>query len=254
MVQKNKARILLFDIETAPNLGYVWGKWEQDVIEFKNNWYILSFSAKWLGESKVTTKGLCDYKGYKKGSEDDSLLVKDLWNLFDKADIIVAHNGDQFDIKKVNTRFLQHGMKPPSIYKTIDTKKIAKRYFNFDSNKLDDLGQYLSVGRKMKHSGFEIWKGCMSGDKKSWREMLSYNKQDVILLENVYLKLRSWITNHPNLNLFNNTTHNCPTCGSNKLQRRGYARNKVTITQRYQCQGCGGWSSGAMERTDVEIK
>ena len=27
------AKVLFFDIETAPNLSYVWGQWQQDVID-----------------------------------------------------------------------------------------------------------------------------------------------------------------------------------------------------------------------------
>jgi hypothetical protein len=34
-------------LETAPNLGYVWGKWEQNVIDFKKSWYVLSFAVLW---------------------------------------------------------------------------------------------------------------------------------------------------------------------------------------------------------------
>ena len=133
---KNKAKILLFDIETAPNLGYVWGKWEQDVIEFDRQWYMLCFCAKWLGDKKVMTHALPDFSLYKKDPENDKELVKKLWELFNEADIIIAHNGDEFDIKKSNARFIYHGFTPNPHYKTIDTKKIAKKYFSFNENNL----------------------------------------------------------------------------------------------------------------------
>src|ERR1044072_2516292 len=102
-------KILLFDIETAPSLGYVWGKWEQDVLDFKREWYMLCFVAKWLDKKGMITGALTDFKTYKKDPENDRELVKQLWHLFDEADILIAHNGDQFDVKKANARFTYYG-------------------------------------------------------------------------------------------------------------------------------------------------
>lgn len=246
---KSKTRILLWDIETAPNLGYVWGKWEQNVIEFKSNWYILCVAAKWLDEKRVVTHSLPDFRGlYKLDKEDDSMLVGALWKLLDKADVVIAHNGDSFDIKKANARFAIHGMEPPSPYRSIDTRKLAKRYFKFDSNKLDDLGEILNLGRKLPTGGFKTWKGCMQGDRKSWKKMIEYNKQDVLLLEKVYLALRPWMVNHPNINILDGRLDACPTCGSGEIQKRGWYFTTVSKKQRYQCQSCGRWAFGKPEK------
>jgi hypothetical protein len=241
------SKILLFDLETTPNLGYIWGKYEQDVLEFTRDWYILTFAYKWLGEKTTHAYALTDFKTYKKEPENDRELVQKLWTLFDEADIIIAHNGDEFDIKKAQAKFVQHQLPPPTPFKTIDTKKIAKRYFKFDSNKLDDLGGYLNLGHKIQTGGFELWKGCMKGEKKAWKKMVRYNKQDVVLLEKVYLTLRPWTDNHPNLNLLNET-QGCPVCGGTHLQRRGYRLTRSSKFIRYQCQDCGAWSSGAGEK------
>ncbi len=178
----NKPKILLFDVETAPNLSYTWGKWEQDVIAFKNEWYLMSFAWKYLGDKKTQVLSLADFPGYKKNPTDDRLLVRALWSHFDNADVIIAHNGDAFDIKKANARFVYHKLVPPSPYKQIDTKKVAKKYFNFNSNSLNDLGQYFKIGKKLSTGGFDLWLGCMAGDKASWKTMCEYNKQDVELL------------------------------------------------------------------------
>ena len=205
----------------------------------------MCFSAK--GDEHIT-KGLPDYPGYKKGSEDDRKLVKELWHLLDKAEIVIAQNGDAFDLKKINTRFAYYGMPPPSPYRTVDTLKVARRYFAFNSNKLDYLGEYLGLGRKIKHEGFELWKRCIDGDLKAWKQMKAYNRQDVVLLEKVYLHLLPWIKNHPNLDNYSDTTV-CPKCGSKELQRRGYQFNQTTKYARIQCKNCGGWS-----RSPVNIK
>lgn len=241
-MKKNK--ILLFDIETSPNLGYIWGKYEQNVIEYVSEWYVLCFAYKWLDEKSTHAVGLPHFKTYNKQPENDKELLLKLWDLFDEADIVIAHNGQSFDVKKINARFLAHGITPPSPYKIIDTKLIAKKYFNFNSNKLDDLGNNLGLGRKLETGGFELWKGCMNGDKKSWQTMLKYNIQDVILLEKVYLTMRPYITNHPDVGLIDGKKEACPNCSSEKTHRRGYYMTKNSKWQRHQCQGCGAWFKG----------
>ena len=236
-------KILVFDVETAPNLAYVWGQWEQNVIEHKQEWYMLCWAAKWLGEKKMYTSKLNDYKLFNKDKQDDKLIIKDLWKLFNEADVIIGHNGDKFDIKKTNARFLFHGLLPPSPYKTIDTLKIARKYFKFNSNKLDDLGQHLGLGRKVKHEGFGLWLKCMNGVKSAWNKMIKYNKQDVVLLELVYDKFKPYMTNHPNVGLYQNKDYACPNCGSLHLTKRGFAMTKTNRYQRLQCQDCGSWST-----------
>jgi len=236
-----QTKILLFDIETAPNLAYVWGKYEQDVIEFKTHWYMISFAYKWLGEKKVKAYSLPDFKGYKTNKESDKEICMKLWELFDKADIVIAHNSQAFDVKKSQGKFLQHGFPPPRPFKQVDTLRVARKYFKFDSNKLDDLGKYLGIGEKINTGGWKLWEGCIKGDKKAWAKMVKYNKQDVVLLEKIYLRMRPWCDNHPNLNLYNDTEDRCPNCGG-RVIRNGYRITRTRRHQRFHCQDCGAWS------------
>lgn len=234
-------KILTFDIETTPIIAYSWGpKWEANLIEVIEESKILSFSAKWLGGEHVT-KGWINYKGYRNGLKDDRAIVKDIWELLDKSDIIITQNGIDFDLRTVNSRFIYHGLNPPSPYKVIDTKREAKKYLRLPSNSLDDIGAYFGLGRKQEHEGFPLWKKCMEGDRKAWKKMLSYNRNDVLLTEKLYLKLRPWLKTHPNISslVFDQT---CPKCGSASLQSRGYHRTHVALYHSYQCQKCGGWS------------
>ncbi len=238
-MKKNKSpKILFFDIETMANLVYVWGKYEQDVIAYKRHWFMLSFAYKWLGEKKTYIRSLPDYKLYKKDKINDIELVKELWNLFNEADIIVAHNGNAFDIKKANARFIKHKLPPPEPYKMIDTKLVAKRYLKMDSNKLDDIGDYFSIGRKINTGGFELWLGCEAGDKKAWKKMCDYNVQDVILLEKVYLEMLPYMTNHPNLALLSGESRACPNCASYNVIKNGIYYSSSTIQQMWKCKDC----------------
>jgi uncharacterized protein YprB with RNaseH-like and TPR domain len=242
------AKILFLDIETAPSLGWVWGKWQQNVIDFKKDWYMLSFAYKWANEDQIHVKGLIDYPGYKRHTENDKALAKDLWKLLDEADIIIAQNGDSFDIPKINTRFLIHGLQPPSPYKTVDTLKIAKKRFAFDSNKLDDLGHYLNIGRKLPHTGFHLWKGCMSGNPEAWKTMKEYNAHDIDLLEQLYYKVRAWDTQHPQVNQGATANEACPKCSSGHVQKRGFSYTLLRRKQRYQCLNCRTWYEGSAKK------
>lgn len=237
------SKILLYDLETSPLVSYTWGIYDQNVVEVVEDFQILCFAWKWLGDKKINVVAQPDFKEYKPGVNDDFRVVEALWDKFDQADIIIAHNGDSFDQKKTQARMMAHDMEPPSPYAQIDTKKIAKRYANFTSNKLDHLGEALGLGRKLDNGGFETWKGCLVGDKKAWKLMTTYNKQDVALLEQVYLKLRPWISNHPALNVLDGRPESCPKCGSGPLESRGTVKlNKTSIARRFRCKSCGGWS------------
>lgn len=251
-MKKNKTKKLYFDIETMANLGWVWGKYEQNVIKYKQEWFILCFGYKWAGEKKLKIVSVHDDPEYEIGTTNDEYVIKKLWELLNEADIVVAHNGDQFDIKKTFARFAFHRMIPPSEFKQIDTKKVAKRYFNFNSNKLDDLGKYFGVGHKIVHTGWDLWERYYQGDPKAIKEMHKYCGQDVLLLEKVEQVMLPFMKNHPDNNIYNNTRGHCPNCFSEKLQSRGFnlRKNNVKI-QRYQCLDCGAWCNGETIKSNM---
>lgn len=232
---KGEPRVLLFDLETAPNLAYVWGTYEQNVIQFKKEWSILSIAWKWIGDDKAQCLAVCDFK-----CKDDKELVKHIHSLFQEADIICAHNGNAFDIKKAKARFIYHNLKPTKILSTIDTKLVAKRYFAFNSNSLNDLGKHLGLGQKTKHEGFDLWLKCMNNDAVAWKKMKTYNIQDVELLHKIYERFKPWIQNHPSLARLKEHD-GCPNCGSSNVMRRGVRANNSGLRQQMSCTDCGGW-------------
>ena len=249
---KNK-KILLYDIETSPNISAVWGKYEQNTIWNEQEWYMLSFAYKWLGEKKAHVYSLPMFDAYKKDQCDDSSLVLMLHTLMDLADVVVGHNSDKFDNRKANARFIFNGIEPPSSYRSIDTLKVARRYFKFDSNKLNDLGEHLNVGKKVETGGYKLWKGCLENDKKSWKLMEKYNIQDVELLEQVYLRLRPWMTNHPSIRTDTGIEHICPKCGSTDIHKEGFKYTKVNTFQRWKCDSCRGWSQSRIPEKEIKL-
>ena len=244
---ENKLRVLLFDLETMPNLARTWGKWEQNTIWNERNWYLWSFSFKWLGERSITNIALPKFPLYKKDRYNDLDITKALWELFNQSDIIIAHNGNAFDIKKARTLFLKHKLPPPTPSKQIDTKLIAKRHFNFDSNSLNDLCEFLNIGKKISTGGLELWRDCEMGDKKAWKKMAKYNNYDVKLLEEVYLRMLPYIDNHPNIALLKGEKDACPNCGSFNVQRRGFDYTRAGKQQRFQCLDCRSWHKAPLK-------
>ncbi len=229
-------KILLFDIENTPLLGYAWGMYEQNILSVVKDTELLSFAYK-MNEEPIQV--------YSRRLFTERQLVKKLWALFNEADIIVGHNGDSFDIKMSNQYFLKYGLPPPAPYKSVDTKKMAKKAFRFAQNKLDYLGQFLFNERKIA-TNIDLWFKCMDGDATALKLMEKYNVQDVVLLDKVYKTLRPWHTGHPNTNLYIGSTHKCPSCGSDKLQKRGFSYTRASKSQRFQCQDCYAWSTAPL--------
>jgi uncharacterized protein YprB with RNaseH-like and TPR domain len=235
-------KILFFDIETAPNLSYVWGHYEQNVIAHEREWYLLCVSYRWGVDGKTKCVALTDYpKTFAANPEDDSRVSTELWDLLNEADIVIGHNGDKFDIRKANAKFLEHGLGPPSPYKTVDTLKAARRYFMFNSNALGQLGTHLGLGGKEETGGFATWQGCMRGDLDAFKKMVKYAKKDTDLLVDVYLAMRPWIKNHPNMGI-DSKVHTCPSCGSTDVMKRGFRTTQTMTYQRWSCLTCSSYS------------
>ena len=228
------ARILLLDIETAPNKVYSWGLWDQNIAtnQVMETSYVLCWAAKWYGQREILFDSV-KKSGMKR-------MLGSMHKLLDEAEIVVHYNGLKFDVPTLNKEFIQAGFAPPAPYKQVDCMKEVKRMFRFQSNKLDFVSQALGIGAKSKHEGFELWVKCMEGDAAAWKRMERYNRRDVALLETLYLRLRPWIEKHPNLGAFEDVMA-CPKCGSEKRQQRGYAVTQMLKYPRYQCQGCGAW-------------
>jgi DNA polymerase elongation subunit (family B) len=239
MSKKTGPKVLILDIETAPIIASVWGLFDQNVPlnMIEKDWHIMSWSAKFLGESKIH---YMDQRN-SKDLENDKKTLEGLWKLMDEADVIVGQNSNNFDIKKINARFIIHGMQPPSSYKKIDTLLIARKHFAMTSNKLEYLSGKLCTKKKSQHkkfSGFDLWKECMKRNKAAWKEMESYNKADVLATEELYLKLRPW-DNSLNVNLYHDTENTVCSCGSTKFQKNGHAYTSAGKFARYRCASCG---------------
>jgi len=239
-MNKESLKILLLDIETAPNLATVWGIFEQNISlnQLLETSYVLCWSAKWYGSKEIMFDSV--QKSGKVG------VIKSIYKLLDVARIVVHYNGRRFDVPVLNKEFLLHKLPPPAPYKQIDLYQTVKKKFRFVSNKLAHITKQLGLPGKIK-TDHQLWLDCMnakSGDiyHKAWMKMEKYNKRDVTELEKVYTIILPWIEDHPNVGMFTESEKPaCTNCGSTKVQSRGNAYTKTNVYKRYQCSDCGKW-------------
>lgn len=239
LLEADGLKTLLLDIETAPNVAHVWGLWQQNVglNQILASGYVMCWAAKWYGKRGVMFDSM--------HASTPKKMLRGVHKLLDEADVVVHYNGTKFDIPTLNKEFVMYEFKPPAPYKQVDLYVTAQKQFRFPSNKLEYIAKALGLGEKTRHEGHELWVRCMAGDEAAWKRMEAYNKNDVELLEPLYDRMAPWVRTHPNHGLYDEPgVPVCPTCGSTKLQRRGFARTQVNKYARYQCVSCGTWSRG----------
>lgn len=237
---------LFFDIETSPNLVTSWNIGRKINIDYDNivkERAIICICWKWEGEKTV------NHLTWNKG--DDKAMLKQFAEIIGSADESIGHNGDQYDLKWLKARCIYHGIPMMPKYQTVDTLKLARQGFRFNSNRLDYLGKFLGLGRKADTGGFGLWKDIVfNNGKASMDKMVKYCKQDVLLLENVFEKLKPYTPHKTHVGVFlGKDKHSCPECASSTVQSRGYS---VTAggnkKQRLHCQSCGKWWQVAIKK------
>jgi DNA polymerase elongation subunit (family B) len=239
-----KPKVLVFDIETSPLIAYVWALKDQNITtgQIIDDWSVLAWGAKWLGDP--ASKVMYMDQRNKKDMRDDRDIVKAIWKLLDEADIVITQNGKNFDSPRLNARFIEHGLPPPSPYRHLDTYLIARNAADFTSKKLEYLTAKLCKKyKKLTHSkypGWSLWVECLKNNLSAWNEMKKYNIHDVLSTEELYLKLRAWApANAPKP--FEG--HECSICGEfGTLVKYGIRYTGRVRYQRLMCTGCGAWS------------
>ncbi len=236
----NNQKVLVFDIETSPITAYVWGLRDQNISlnQIVKDWQVLAFAAKWLHKDEM-------YYYDTRALSERTVLYK-IWKLLNEADIVITQNGQNFDSRKLNARFIEHKMKPPKPYRHLDTYRIAKQAAEFTSHKLEYLTEKLCTKyKKLSHKkfpGMSLWSECLKGNAKAWKEMKIYNIHDVLSTEELYTKLQAWVPKTAP-SVFNELGA-CKVCGKHQLTKQGYDRTAVAVYRQLQCQNCGKWQRG----------
>lgn len=239
---------LIVDIETSPNLADVWGLFNQNVglSQLRDTTRMISFAAKWHKDPEIIFSS--DFHNGRKE------MVLSIHDLLSEADVAIHYNGMGFDEKHINREILLEMGRPAAPWQSVDLLRVVKKKFRFSSNKLAHIAAQLGVENKEGHEGHTLWVKCMAGDREAWDKMRSYNRQDVVVTEQVYDKLLPWIDGHPNVNLYEGEDGLCPTCGSINIQKRGFTYTGISKFQRFQCTDCGKWSKSGTSEHRVDIR
>jgi DNA polymerase elongation subunit (family B) len=239
--------VLILDIETSPLLVYIWELKDQYVglNQMIQDWHIMAWSAKWLNDP---AKDIIYYD--KRHDKNDKRILEKLWVLLNMADVVITQNGKAFDAKKINARFMLHGMQPPKPYKHLDTYLIAKNAAAFTSHSLEYLTErFCTKYKKLSHPkfpGLSLWKECLKGNMKAWDEMKIYNIHDVLSTEEFYNKIKAWAPqNAPKLYNLEYLNRQCRICGvKGQIEFRGYEG----IKRQVHCKSCGKWDKWPKEK------
>lgn len=232
---------LFFDIETSPNIGLFWQAGYKQRIDYDNiirEREVICICYKWEGEKEV--HGLTWDK-----KQSDKKMLQDFIKVANQSDEMVGHNGDKFDLTWIRTRCLFHRIDMFPDYKTIDTLKVSRSKFRFNSNRLNYIGKYLGIGQKIK-TEFDLWKKVLlENDKPSLDKMVKYCKNDVVLLEKVFKELYKHVPNKTHYGVIYGTDRGCcPECGSDELEVNKRITTATGLKKiKYRCNTCGKYNT-----------
>lgn len=239
-------KILILDIETIAGTARLWHGRQRFVNPdmVTEDTRLFCFAAKWLGEDGI------EFRSVEADGRVD--MVTRVHELLSEADGVVTYNGDNFDLPHLGLEFLRNGMTPPAPFKSVDLIKTIRRKFRFMSNRLTRVSAALGIGEKIAHEGWELWEKCEAHDKAAWKKMREYNCQDVLLTEQLYLRVLPWLEGHPSWANFYGDVR-CTNCGSEELEERGFYYAKTRVYPRYRCAGCGKWQRARRSERNTEV-
>ncbi len=231
-------KILLWDIETSLIITTTFSLYPERIHHdnILQDWNIICGAWKELGKPEIHTAKV------EEGPTDDFNLVQKLRDALADVDILIHHNGDKFDLKKLNARLIYYGLDPLPPIVTIDTLKEARKIASFTSNRLDYLGKFL-CGEGKLHTEPGLWMEALKGNMVAVGKMLDYNKVDVEVLEKIYLKLRPYMKKHPHVGVMKEDNKcTCSHCGSKRVTKNGIRITAGGVKkQEVQCQDCGAY-------------
>lgn len=237
----SKPKILFYDIETAPVLALIWRpgynmsvNHDQLLDGEKND--IICIGYRWAHQKRAK----CLVWDNKKQCSEK--MIQEFTKIVEQADVVIAHNGDRFDLKHINTQRLLHDQTPIAWPTSEDTLKMVKKHFNFPANNLDYLAKVL-LGSKKNPMSWADWvniKLKKKGHEKNLKKMVDYCKKDVDLLCEVWEKIAPYCEVKVSRSLIvNNNREGCPSCGSIHSHKHDKITLKSGKYQRYKCQDCG---------------
>ena len=192
---------------------------------------------KWYDQSDVEFAAEWQVGGY-------DGFMRAVWEVFDQADLIIGHNADRFDARHLMGGWAEMGLPAPSPYKVIDTLKIARGSFAYESNTLDALNKRLGIDAKTDKYDVEVARAAVAGDKEAQATLESYNRGDIIASEALFDRLRPYAKGIPHLGMWTDDELACPSCGSTMTATGKTVHANVQKYEHLRCDNCGSHARG----------
>jgi hypothetical protein len=180
MSYRTTANILYFDLEVSKSQFFSYGAKVPskylNIEDMTREYYIICWSASYVGSNTIWSDCVTPEEAL---AWNDKRILGRLRELIEAADLIAGHNVDAYDKKRSNTRFLLNEYEPLTDKKTLDTLKIARSKFAFESNKLDYISQRLGLRPKDDIRNRDWLKIVTTGDEATLKKVHRYCRGDV---------------------------------------------------------------------------
>lgn len=233
-----KPKVLFLDIETSPIKAWIWRTGKQfishDQVVKGDRTKIICIAYKW------EHKGRVEALSWNNKTQDCSKLIDSMVKLIEQADVVIAHNGDKFDIKHINTQRLLCNQPPISWPTSEDTLKQFRQTFSLPTYRLDYISKLL-LGEGKSPMAFQDWIDIVENhSEKALAKMIKYCKRDVKLMAKAYAKVKPFLKPKANRSqIINHNPSGCPSCGSQKINKRGTSILATGRYPRFFCTACG---------------
>ena len=171
-------------------------------------------------------------------------FMRAVWDVFDTADLVIGHNMAGFDSKHLLGGWAEMGLPAPAPYKIIDTLKIARSVFAYESRTLDALNKRLGVDAKTDKYDVATARAAVDGDKPAQAKLTEYNRGDIIASEALFDRLRPYAAGIPHLGMWSDDEQACPSCGHTMTATGRTVHANVQRYEHLHCPNCGNHARG----------
>ena len=221
----NPSKIIIYDIETSRATVKVFWTGKQYVSQRQvvKEPSIISISWKWLGEDKVY-----DLRWDKEQSDRE--MMKSFLKEYNKADMVIGFNNNNFDNRWINARAMKYGFEVNVYVKSMDLMKQEKKLFRMIGYSMDYSSLFAKVERKQGHEGILMWDMIEDGTPEQQEEylqkMVDYNIGDIVTTEELYLRLVPYLKHQVHFGvLHGGEKWSCPNTGREDVE---FIRRTVT--------------------------
>lgn len=144
---------------------------------------ILCGVVKGAGQEAVVLRGDELNKKWDTKRSDDRATVSAIVEELSKYDILIAHNGLNYDLPFLRTRMAKHGMPALRSFKLVDPVQVARRSLRMSGNSLERIADFLGCNTKTTVDGSLWLQAALDGDRAAMQKIVDHCVEDVKMLE-----------------------------------------------------------------------